>query len=169
MTNFDPTRALLSPRQAYWLAQLAADSLPAAVPYHTMRSLKACRLVNPSGSVSRYGRAWLEDHPDGTNASRNEPRGRAGHPTYHRILDAVQDALAEADWYDVTVRDVAARAEVKLATFHHYFETIPHATRALLARKAERETPLTEHERRLGLLLNWEAVRREPEPEEETE
>ena len=43
--------------------------------------------------------------------------------TYHRVLDAAVELLRETKYSELTVRAIAARAEVSPATAYNYFKS----------------------------------------------
>jgi AcrR family transcriptional regulator len=66
-----------------------------------------------------------DEHP--TGESRPEPQATGGAVTpqlndpRNAIIDALLELAGERNWEDITISDVAARANISLATFRDYF------------------------------------------------
>ena len=70
--------------------------------------------------------------------------------TQERLLNAAEALFAEREFDAVSIRDIAARADARLALVHYYFGTKEKLFRKVLARRVEELS-----QRRLGLLAAY--------------
>jgi AcrR family transcriptional regulator len=66
-----------------------------------------------------------DEHPNETTGVEPQPTARAVAPPpkdpKNAIIDALMELAGERNWDDITISDVAARANVTLATFRDYY------------------------------------------------